>query len=48
MFQLMNNGELLPMGAKGTTYYNVNNTYCSNTSTHRMNGAACSAKILKN
>jgi prepilin-type N-terminal cleavage/methylation domain-containing protein len=47
MFQLMGNGELLPMGAKGTTYYNVNNAYCSNTSTHNMNGAGCTAKVLR-
>jgi prepilin-type N-terminal cleavage/methylation domain-containing protein len=47
MFQLMDNGELLPMGAKGTYYYNEANEYCSNTSTDNMNGAGCSAKVLR-
>jgi hypothetical protein len=47
MFQLMDNGELLPMGAKGTDYYSATNEYCSNTSTHNMNGAGCTARILR-
>jgi prepilin-type N-terminal cleavage/methylation domain-containing protein len=45
MFQLMDNGDLLPMGAKGTDYRD--NLYCSNTLTNYMNGAGCTAKILK-
>jgi prepilin-type N-terminal cleavage/methylation domain-containing protein len=47
MFQLMSNGELLPMGAKGTDYYSLNDAYCSNTSTGNMNGAGCTAKVLR-
>jgi prepilin-type N-terminal cleavage/methylation domain-containing protein len=48
MFQLMSNGDLLPMGAKGTYYYSETDEYCSNTSTNPMNGAGCSAKVLRN
>jgi type II secretory pathway pseudopilin PulG len=47
MFQLMNNGELLPMGAKGTYYYSATDKYCSNIATDQMNGAGCTAKVLK-
>ena len=47
MFQLMNNGELLPMGAKNTKYYSESNDYCSNTSTNSLNGAGCTAKVLR-
>ena len=47
MFQLTDDGELLPMGAKGTTYYTSADTYCSKTSQDSMNGAACTAKVLK-
>jgi hypothetical protein len=47
MFQLMDNGELLPMGAKGTNYYSTNNQYCSNVENVYMNGAACTTKVLR-
>jgi prepilin-type N-terminal cleavage/methylation domain-containing protein len=47
VFLLTNNGELLPQGAKGTGYYSENDAYCSNTSTHNMNGAGCTAKVLR-
>jgi prepilin-type N-terminal cleavage/methylation domain-containing protein len=47
MFQLMSNGDLLPMGVKGTNYYSETDAYCSNTSKHNMNGAGCTAKVLK-
>jgi prepilin-type N-terminal cleavage/methylation domain-containing protein len=47
MFQLMSNGELLPMGAKSTKFYSSTDDYCSNTSTGKMNGAACTAKVLR-
>lgn len=47
MFQITNNGDLLPMGAKGTDFYSATNGYCSNTSTNNMNGAGCSAKVLR-
>jgi Tfp pilus assembly protein PilE len=47
MFQLMDNGELLPMGAKGTTYYRTNDLYCSLTSNDTLNGASCTAKVLR-
>jgi prepilin-type N-terminal cleavage/methylation domain-containing protein len=47
MFQLTNKGELLPMGAKGTDYYSETDEYCSNISTSNMNGAGCTAKVLR-
>lgn len=43
MFQLLDNGKLLPMGAKDTLY--PYETYCSKTSTHKMNGAGCAVKM---
>lgn len=46
MFQLNTDGKLIPMGAKGTNYYNENDVYCSQTSTNNMNGAGCTAKAL--
>ncbi len=45
MFQLNENGELIPMGAKGTKFEDAN-TYCSNTSSNNMNGAGCTNKAL--
>ena len=47
MFQLTDDGELLPMGAKGSNYYSVNDSYCSDTSTSNMNGAGCTYKMLQ-
>ncbi len=46
MFQISENGKLLPMGAEGTTYYSENDEYCSPTSTNDMNGAGCTIKAL--
>ena len=45
MFQVMDNGSLKPMGAKGTTY--PEDTYCSTSSASDMNGAGCTSKMLK-
>jgi prepilin-type N-terminal cleavage/methylation domain-containing protein len=47
MFQLNDKGELLPMGAKGSDFYSENDDYCSNTSNSNMNGASCTAKVLR-
>ena len=46
MFQINEEGKLLPMGAKGTDYYSENDEYCSPTSTNNMNGAGCTYKAL--
>lgn len=46
MFQLDAKGNLLPMGAKGTTYYDENDEYCSATSTNNMNDAGCTIKAI--
>lgn len=46
MFQISENGKLLPMGAEGTTYYSENDEYCSPTSTNDMNGAGCTIKAV--
>lgn len=40
-FQLMNDGKLLPMGQKGTDFYNKE---CSLTSTSQINGIGCTYK----
>lgn len=45
-FQLMDNGQILPMGAP-ETYYNDKNKYCSPTSTYTQNGIACAYYALK-
>ncbi len=45
MFQIMEDGELLPMGAKGTKYTDEN-TYCSKTSNNDFNGASCTNKVI--
>jgi prepilin-type N-terminal cleavage/methylation domain-containing protein len=42
-FQLMSDGKVLPMGAPGTMYTNMN-AYCSKTSSDTMNGIACAYK----
>lgn len=45
-FQILNDsGKLVPMGARGT-YYANENLYCSKSSTHNMNGAACANKAF--
>ena len=46
MFQINDEGTLLPMGVKGTSYYNINDAYCSWTSTSNMNGNGCTYKAL--
>lgn len=46
MFQIDTKGNLLPMGAKGTDFYTINDSYCSPTPTHYMNGAGCTYKAL--
>lgn len=46
MFQINSKGTLIPMGVEGTVYYDVNDRYCSSTSTDRMNGAGCTYKAL--
>lgn len=46
MFQIDQNGKLIPMGAKGSNYYSETDNYCSKTSTGNMNGAGCTAKAL--
>ena len=43
MFQIDAKGNLLPMGAKGTQFYNA---YCSKTSTSTRNGAGCTIKAI--
>ncbi len=46
MFEILNSGNLVPMGSKGTTYTN-HSTYCSDTSTNRLNGSSCTVKALQ-
>ena len=46
MFQIDDKGTLVPMGAKGTTYYSETDAYCSKTSSNSMNGAGCTYKAL--
>lgn len=46
MFQIDSKGTLLPMGAKGTNYYNAADDYCSPASTTNLNGAGCTYKAL--
>ena len=44
MFQIDNQGKLLPMGSEGTAY--PADAYCSKTSDSDLNGAECTVKIL--
>lgn len=46
MFQINNDGALLPMGVKGTEYYDENDKYCSWTLVNNMNGAGCTYRAL--
>lgn len=46
MFQINNDGHLLPMGAEGTDYYSETDNYCSATTISNMNGAGCTAKAI--
>ena len=45
MFQIIDNGLLVPMGAKNSALSNMN-LYCSETSISTMNGAGCTEKAL--
>jgi len=47
MFEVISNGNLLPIGAEGTQYADMDK-YCSNNSTSYYNGAACTNKVLMN
>ncbi len=44
-FQITNDGKLLPMGADGTKYTDMDK-YCSKDSNDRLNGIACAARAL--
>ena len=44
MFQLMNDGKFLPMGAEGTDF--PEDTYCTISSTDEKNGLGCTVKAL--
>ena len=46
MFQLDNDGRLIPMEAEGTAFYDENDAYCSKTSNNSNNGAGCTYKAL--
>lgn len=47
MFQIMNNGKLVPMGAIGTYFYRSNDRYCrKTTNTDLDNGSGCTYKAL--
>ncbi len=46
MFQINNEGQLVPMGAKDTDFYSENDEYCSNVSKSEANGLGCTAKAL--
>ncbi len=46
MFQIDEKGNLLPMGAKGTTYYSEDDEYCSPASSSEFNGAGCTYNAL--
>ena len=45
MFQLMSDGQVLPMGASGTVF--IGDSSCSNTSSDPYNGTSCTQKMLK-
>ena len=46
MFQINDEGALIPMGVKGTYFYHPNDVYCSWTLTGDANGAGCTYKAL--
>ena len=46
MFQINEKGTLIPMGAKDTNFYNINDYYCSTSGKYDMNGAGCTYKAL--
>lgn len=41
MFQITTDGEVLPMGAPNTYFYDFQKAYCSKKSTNSMNGYTC-------
>lgn len=41
MFQITTGGEVLPMGAPNTYFYNYQKSFCSKKSTHSLNGYTC-------
>ncbi|MBR6163787.1 prepilin-type N-terminal cleavage/methylation domain-containing protein [bacterium] len=45
MFELNSKGNLIPMGTRGS-YMSDQTTYCSMTSSHKLNGLGCTAKAL--
>ncbi len=45
-FQIDDKGRLLPMGAKGTVYYDENDKYCSKSSNEDLNGIGCTYKAM--
>ena len=45
-FQILENSQLLPMGANRTDYYDENDAYCSKESSEDINGIGCTAKAL--
>lgn len=46
IFQLDEQGKILPMGVENSDYYDVNDGYCSLTSSNNMNGAGCTYKAI--
>ena len=44
-FEITKTGKFLPMGAEGTVFTD-NSTYCSRSSSHRLNGISCTYKAL--
>lgn len=46
MFQIDKKGNLRPMGAAGTDFYDKYDSYCSNTSNNTQNGIGCTYKAL--
>lgn len=45
-FQIDRKGKLLPMGAKGTTFYSASDGYCSKSSDYSINGIGCTYNAL--
>lgn len=46
MFQVDKKGNLRPMGAAGTDFYDKKDSYCSSTSNNTRNGMGCTYKAL--
>ena len=46
MFEIDNKGNLLPMGAEGSKYYNENDAYCTPSSTDPLKGAGCTINAI--